>query len=82
MKYVLIYESAQDVARTAPVHFAAHRARWQEFQAEGTLLLIGPYSDRSGALARGSADDVARRPGRVRCARRRPVRPVCRQARR
>lgn len=51
MRYVLIYDSADDVAQTAPVHFAAHRARWQEFEADGTLLLIGPYSDQSGALA-------------------------------
>ena len=51
MKYLLIYDSADDVAQTAPVHFAAHRARWQEFEADGTLLLIGPYSDQSGALA-------------------------------
>ena len=51
MKYILIYDSADDVAQTAPVHFAAHRARWKDFQADGTLLLIGPYSDQSGALA-------------------------------
>ena len=51
MRYVLIYDSADDVAQTAPVHFAAHRARWQEFEADGTLLLIGSYSDQSGALA-------------------------------
>ena len=64
MKYVLIYESAQDVAQTAPVHFAAHRARWKDFQADGTLLLIGPYSDQSGALAvfttRAAAEEFAR----------------------
>ena len=64
MKYVLIYDSADDVAQTAPVHFAAHRARWKEFQADGTLLLIGPYSDQSGALAvfttRAAAEEFAR----------------------
>jgi uncharacterized protein YciI len=43
------------------VHFAAHRARWQEFQAEGTLLLIGPYSDRSGALAVFTTREAAER---------------------
>lgn len=64
MRYVLIYESADDVAERAPVHFAAHRARWAEFQASGTLLLIGPYSDQSGALAvfttREAAEEFAR----------------------
>jgi uncharacterized protein len=64
VKYVLVYESADDVAQTAPVHFAAHRARWPEFQANGTLLLIGPYSDQSGALAvfttREAAEEFAR----------------------
>ena len=64
MKYVLIYDSADDVAQTAPVHFAAHRARWKDFQADGTLLLIGPYSDQSGALAvfttRAAAEEFAR----------------------
>ena len=64
MKYILIYDSADDVAQTAPVHFAAHRARWKDFQADGTLLLIGPYSDQSGALAvfttRAAAEEFAR----------------------
>ena len=46
------------------MHFAAHRARWAEFQASGTLPLIGPYSDQSGALAvfttREAAEEFAR----------------------
>jgi uncharacterized protein len=50
MKYVLFYESADDVADTAPLHFAAHRARWQEFRERGTLLLIGPFTDQGGAM--------------------------------
>lgn len=44
MKYVLFYDAADDVRAKAPLHFAAHRARWQEFQADGTLLLIGPFT--------------------------------------
>jgi hypothetical protein len=51
MKYVLIYTSADDVAEKALVYFAAPRARWAEFQANGTLLPIGPYAGQSGALA-------------------------------
>lgn len=50
MKYVLLYESSDDVADKAPLHFAAHRERWNEFQVQGTLLMIGPFSDQSGAL--------------------------------
>lgn len=50
MRYVLLYESGPEVAETAPLHFAAHRARWGEFHAKGTLLLIGPFSDQSGAM--------------------------------
>jgi uncharacterized protein len=64
VKYVLIYTSADDVAEKAPVHFAAHRVRWAEFQANGMLLLIGPYADQSGALAvfttREAAEEFAR----------------------
>ena len=51
MKYVLIYESSDEVAEKAPLHFAAHRARWHEFHDRGTLLMIGPFADQSGALA-------------------------------
>ena len=32
-KYVVFYESADDVASKAPMHFAAHRARGDEFHA-------------------------------------------------
>lgn len=51
MKYVLEYTSSDDIASLAPMHFPAHRQRWAEFQARGDRLMIGPYSDRSGALA-------------------------------
>jgi uncharacterized protein len=63
VRYVLFYESADDVAEKAPRHFAAHRARWQEFRERGTLLLIGPFSDRSGAMSvfttRAAAEEFA-----------------------
>jgi len=61
MKYVLFYESADDVADKAPVHFAAHQARWDEFREAGSLLLIGPFTDLSGAMgvftSRASAEE-------------------------
>ena len=52
MKYVLRYETAPDGLEKAMELFEAHRARWGEYAATGTLIAIGPYSDPSlGALA-------------------------------
>jgi uncharacterized protein YciI len=63
-KYVLQYESAEDVRTTAPVHFAAHKARWQEFLDQGTLLMIGTFTDLEGSMAvfstREAAEEFAR----------------------
>lgn len=64
MKYALFYESDPDeVAAKAAEYGPAHRARWAGYQAAGTLLLIGPFSDRTGALAvfttRAAAEDFA-----------------------
>ena len=51
LKYVLYYQPSADVAAKAPVHVAAHRARWQQFVSDGTLLMIGPFSNpREGAM--------------------------------
>jgi uncharacterized protein len=44
-KYVLLYESADDVRANAPLHFPAHVARWKEFQDRGTLLMIGTFAN-------------------------------------
>jgi uncharacterized protein YciI len=44
-KYVLLYESADDVRSKAPMHFPAHVARWKEFQQNGTLLMIGTFGN-------------------------------------
>jgi uncharacterized protein YciI len=45
MKYVLFYESGDDVASNAPPHFPAHKARLDEFHARGDLLLVGTFAD-------------------------------------
>jgi uncharacterized protein YciI len=45
MKYVLFYESADDVLTKAPIHFAAHSARLQEFHARGEILMVGTFGD-------------------------------------
>ena len=44
-KFVVFYESADDVRSKAPVHFAAHRARWKEFADRGELLMIGTFAN-------------------------------------
>ncbi len=44
-KYVLLYESADDVRSKAPLHFPAHVARWKTFQDQGTLLMIGTFGN-------------------------------------
>jgi hypothetical protein len=44
-KYVLWYQSADDVAEHAPVHYPAHAEWMQPFIANGTLLMIGPFAD-------------------------------------
>ena len=50
MKYVLYYESGEHVKTLAPLHFPAHRARWQEFAERGCLLAIGPFTDGAAAM--------------------------------
>jgi uncharacterized protein YciI len=53
VKHVLRYTTADplDLAQVQQ-HYAAHRARWDDFHRNGTLLLIGPFADpREGAMA-------------------------------
>jgi uncharacterized protein len=45
MKYVLFYESADDVLTKAPVHIEAHSARGHDFHERGALLMYGPFGD-------------------------------------
>ena len=45
MKFVLLYESAEDVASKAPPHFPAHRERLEEFHARGELEMVGTFED-------------------------------------
>lgn len=45
MKYVLLYESGEDVAANAPPHFPAHRARLDDFHNRGELLMVGTFGD-------------------------------------
>lgn len=50
-KFLLFYESDPAGMQKTVELFPAHRARWAEFQRAGTLLAIGPYAERDGALA-------------------------------
>ncbi|HEY6637569.1 MAG TPA: YciI family protein [Solirubrobacterales bacterium] len=65
MKYVLLYESAENVADKAPLHAAAHSEHWKPFRERGELLMIGPFGDpqSQGAMAvfttRESAEQFA-----------------------
>ncbi len=66
MKYVLFYESSPEGLSEAPAHIAAHRALWNEFSTNGTLLMIGPFGNPlEGAMGifttREAAQEFARR---------------------
>jgi uncharacterized protein YciI len=64
-KYVLLYESADDVVTKVPLHFAAHQARGQEFHDRGLLLMYGPFGNpqQQGSMSiftsRKAAEDFA-----------------------
>jgi uncharacterized protein YciI len=52
LKAVLLYESAPDVLSKAPVHYMAHKARLDAFQARGDLLAVGIFgSPLEGSMA-------------------------------
>jgi uncharacterized protein len=61
VKHVLLYESADDVLARAPAHFAAHKARLDEFHARGTLLMVGTFGDpqAEGSMAIFSTREAA-----------------------
>jgi uncharacterized protein YciI len=52
-KYVLLYESGDDVQTRAPQHLPAHSARIGEFQQRGDILMVGTFGDpqREGSMA-------------------------------
>ena len=64
-KYVVFYESADDVQSRAAEHAQAHRAHWANFVARGELLMIGPFANaQDGAMSifttREAAEQFAR----------------------
>jgi hypothetical protein len=44
-RYVVFYESADDVGSRAPPVFPAHSARLREFRDRGALLMVGTFAD-------------------------------------
>jgi uncharacterized protein YciI len=66
MKYVLFYDSADDVLSKAPVHYEAHVERLNAFREQGTLLMVGTFGDpqKEGAMSifttREAAEEFAR----------------------
>ncbi|MDB5973721.1 MAG: hypothetical protein JWR07_481 [Nevskia sp.] len=44
-KTVMLYEVSPEGMAKAYEHFAAHRARIDEFHRRGVLLMVGPYAD-------------------------------------
>ena len=51
-KYVVLYDSAENVLDEAPAHFPAHSERADEF-TRGTLLMVGTFADpqEEGSMA-------------------------------
>lgn len=66
MKYVVFYESADDLATKAPIHFPAHKVRLNEFHERGTLEAVGTFANplEEGSMAifstREAAEDFVR----------------------
>ena len=60
-KWVLFYDSADDVLAKAQQHFPAHLARLQEFHGRGELLMVGTFADphEDGSMAIFSSRDGA-----------------------
>jgi uncharacterized protein YciI len=61
MRYVLFYDSADDVKSRAPAHLAAHRAHLEASHARGDLLMIGTFADvqEQGAMAIFTSHEAA-----------------------
>jgi uncharacterized protein len=60
-KFVLFYESADDVLTKAPLHLAAHSARGREFHERGTLVAYGPFGNaqEEGSMAVFTSHEAA-----------------------
>jgi uncharacterized protein YciI len=48
-----MYESVEDFLSKVPAHIEAHRALWKQFHGDGTLLMVGPFTDQPAGGAMG-----------------------------
>lgn len=53
MKYVMFYVPEDNMQVKAAQYFPAHQAFWARFLAEGTLLMIGTFSNMQNEGAMG-----------------------------
>lgn len=53
MKYVVSYEATADFMTKVPLHIEAHRGLWRRYHDNGTLLMIGPFTDAPAGGAMG-----------------------------
>jgi uncharacterized protein YciI len=66
MRYVLFYDSADDLAAKLPAHLVTHRAWMDRFHDRGDLLMIGPFGNpqEEGSMAvfatREAAEEFAK----------------------
>jgi uncharacterized protein YciI len=51
MKYLLFYDLAENALPLAQQHFPAHNDRLMQFAQRGVLLMVGTFTDRTGAMA-------------------------------
>jgi uncharacterized protein YciI len=60
-KYVLWYQSADDVMSKAPQFYPAHSERVDQFHAAGTLEMVGTFADvqNEGSMAIFSSREAA-----------------------
>jgi uncharacterized protein YciI len=60
-RWVLLYDSADDVLEKVPIHYPAHSARVDEFRKRGELLEVGTLGDAvpEGSLATFSTREAA-----------------------
>ena len=62
-KYVVLYESSDNVLEKAPLHMEAHRAHYKRYVDDGTLLMVGTFADpqADGSMSVFSTREAAER---------------------
>lgn len=58
MKFVILGFDGPDGSQKRPLHRPEHLQRLQDLQAQGKLILAGPFSDGAGSLMIIDADSL------------------------